>query len=103
MLSVYTRHHPDCKNAGAKTWRRCSCPKWIWGSLKGKFIRQSARTHLWEQAEGKVEGRTIQCPWQGSRFNLKDGCVVNGPAVHGQRCLEVRVSDGQVELRRRMP
>jgi len=30
MLSVYTRHHPDCKNAGDKTWRRCSCPKWIW-------------------------------------------------------------------------
>jgi hypothetical protein len=51
MLSVYTRHHPDCKNAGDKTWRRCSCPKWIWGSLNGKFIRQSARTHLWEQAE----------------------------------------------------
>jgi len=52
MLSVYTRHHPDCKNAGDKTWRRCSCPKWIWGSLNGKFIRQSARTHRWEEAEG---------------------------------------------------
>ena len=51
MLSVYTRHHPDCKNAGDKTWRRCSCPKWIWGSLNGKFIRQSAKTHRWEEAE----------------------------------------------------
>ncbi len=51
MLSVYTRHHPDCKNVGDKTWRRCSCPKWIWGSLNGKFIRQSARTHRWEEAE----------------------------------------------------
>ena len=51
MLSVYTRHHPDCKNAGDKTWRRCSCPKWIWGSLNGKFIRQSARTPRWEEAE----------------------------------------------------
>jgi len=51
MLSVYTRHHPDCKNAGDKTWRRCRCPKWIWGSLNGKFIRQSARTHRWEEAE----------------------------------------------------
>jgi len=54
-------------------------------------------------AEGKVEGGTIQCPWHGSRFSLKDGCVVNGPAVHPQRRLEVRVSDGQVEVRRRMP
>lgn len=51
MLSVYTRHHPDCKNAGDKTWRRCNCPKWIWGSLNGQFIRQSARTHRWEEAE----------------------------------------------------
>ena len=50
MPFVYTRHHPDCRNAGHKTWHRCSCPKWIWGSLNGKFIRQSARTHRWEEA-----------------------------------------------------
>jgi len=51
MLSVYTRHHPDCKNAGDKTWRRCSCPKWIWGAVNGTFVRQSAKTHRWEEAE----------------------------------------------------
>ena len=51
LLSVYTRHHPDCRNAGDKNWRRCTCPKWIWGSLNGRFIRQSARTHRWEEAE----------------------------------------------------
>jgi hypothetical protein len=51
MLSVYTRHHPDCKNAGDKAWRRCNCPKWIWGSVNGTFVRQSARTHRWEEAE----------------------------------------------------
>lgn len=52
-------------------------------------------------SEGKVENGTIQCPWHGSRFNLEDGCVVNGPAVHAQPCLEVRINEGQVELRRR--
>ena len=51
MLSVYARHHPDCKNADDKTWRRCGCPKWIWGSLDGKFIRQSARANRWKEAE----------------------------------------------------
>jgi integrase/recombinase XerD len=51
MLSVYTRHQPSCKNAGDKTWRRCNCPKWIWGSQNGQFIRQSAKTHSWEAAE----------------------------------------------------
>lgn len=52
MLSVYTRHHPDCKYASDKRWRRCNCPKWIWGTANGTFIRRSARTHLWEEAEG---------------------------------------------------
>jgi len=51
MLSVYTRHNPDCKNASDKQWRRCNCPKWIWGSLAGTFLRRSAKTHSWEQAE----------------------------------------------------
>jgi integrase len=51
MLSVYTRHHPSCKNAGDKNWRRCKCPKWIWGSVNGNFIRRSAKTHNWDEAE----------------------------------------------------
>jgi len=59
MLSVYTRHHPDCKNAGDKDWRRCNCPKWIWGSVNGSFIRQSARTHNWDEAE-EVRLRLMQ-------------------------------------------
>ena len=59
MLSVYTRHHPDCKNAGDKDWRRCSCPKWIWGAVNGTFIRRSARTHSWEEAE-EVRLRFLQ-------------------------------------------
>ena len=54
-------------------------------------------------ADGKVEGETIQCPWHGSRFNLKDGRVLNGPAVHRQSCFEVRISEGQIEVRRSAP
>jgi hypothetical protein len=46
-----TRYHPDCKNAGDKAWRRCNCPKWIWGSVNGNFIGRSARTHNWDEAE----------------------------------------------------
>jgi integrase/recombinase XerD len=65
MLSVYTRHHPDCKNAGDKFWRRCGCPKWIWGSVNGQFVRQSARTRRWEEAEEcrlKLEETLAQGP-----------------------------------------
>jgi len=52
-------------------------------------------------AEGKVENGTIQCPWHGSRFSLRDGSVVNGPAVHRQPCLEVQVQSGKIAVRRR--
>ena len=52
-------------------------------------------------SEGKVEGDTIVCPLHFSRFALEDGRVVNGPAVHPQPCLEVRVRAGQIEVRRK--
>ena len=44
--------HPDCKNVCDKTWRRCAtAPSGYGGSLNGKFIRQSAKTRQWAEAE----------------------------------------------------
>jgi nitrite reductase/ring-hydroxylating ferredoxin subunit/uncharacterized membrane protein len=51
-------------------------------------------------SEGKLEGATVRCPWHGSRFSLEDGRVLEGPSVHAQPVLEVRVRDGQIEVRR---
>jgi nitrite reductase/ring-hydroxylating ferredoxin subunit len=51
-------------------------------------------------SEGTLDGDTIQCPWHGSRFSIRDGHVVDGPAVHPQPCLEVRIRGGQVEVRK---
>lgn len=51
-------------------------------------------------SEGELDGDSIVCPWHASRFALEDGRVINGPAVHPQPCLEVRVRDGQVEVRK---
>jgi nitrite reductase/ring-hydroxylating ferredoxin subunit/uncharacterized membrane protein len=51
-------------------------------------------------SEGKLDGDVIQCPWHGSRFSIRDGHVVDGPAVHPQACLEARASNGQVEVRK---
>src|SRR6266571_654519 len=50
--------------------------------------------------EGTVENGIVQCPWHGSRFCMKDGSVVNGPAVYAQPTFAVRVRDGKIELRR---
>jgi nitrite reductase/ring-hydroxylating ferredoxin subunit len=49
-------------------------------------------------AEGKFDGETITCPWHYSQFDLK-GRVVNGPTTYPQPCFEVRVSDGQIQVR----
>ncbi len=50
-------------------------------------------------SEGKLDGDIIQCPWHGSRFSIRDGHVVDGPAVHPQTCLETRIRDGKIEVR----
>jgi integrase/recombinase XerD len=53
MLTVYTRHHPQCAKKDDTSWRRCRCPKWIDGTLPGRAgrFRVSAKTKSWEQAE----------------------------------------------------
>jgi nitrite reductase/ring-hydroxylating ferredoxin subunit/uncharacterized membrane protein len=51
--------------------------------------------------EGKLEGDSIRCPWHGSRFCLTDGAVLDGPATFDERVFEVRVRDGQIEVRAR--
>jgi nitrite reductase/ring-hydroxylating ferredoxin subunit/uncharacterized membrane protein len=54
-------------------------------------------------SEGKLDDHAIQCPWHGSRFSIRDGHVVDGPAVHPQPCLEVRIQNGQIEVRKPEP
>jgi len=50
-------------------------------------------------SEGKLEGHAVRCPWHGSCFSLEDGRVLEGPSVHAQPVLEVRVRNGQIEVR----
>jgi nitrite reductase/ring-hydroxylating ferredoxin subunit/uncharacterized membrane protein len=50
-------------------------------------------------SEGKLEGHAVRCPWHGSCFSLEDGRVLEGPSVHAQPVLDVRVRNGQIEVR----
>jgi nitrite reductase/ring-hydroxylating ferredoxin subunit/uncharacterized membrane protein len=50
-------------------------------------------------AEGKLEDRSVICPWHGSRFALDNGQVLDGPATFPQPCFETRVRDGEIEVR----
>jgi len=50
--------------------------------------------------EGTLTGDVVQCPWHGSRFCMPDGRVLTGPATTSAPCYDVRVRNGQVEVKR---
>ncbi|MGH2500241.1 MAG: Rieske 2Fe-2S domain-containing protein [Candidatus Limnocylindria bacterium] len=52
-------------------------------------------------SEGRIVGEEIECACHGSRFRMRDGAVVRGPAVYDQPSFEVRTSEGRLEVRRR--
>ncbi|MGH2515722.1 MAG: DUF2231 domain-containing protein [Ktedonobacterales bacterium] len=50
--------------------------------------------------EGELQRDVVQGPWHGARFRLRDGKPVTGPATVAQPRYDVRVRDGQIELKR---
>ncbi|MEO7167284.1 MAG: Rieske 2Fe-2S domain-containing protein [Spartobacteria bacterium] len=64
------------------------------------FVMAEKCSHLGGPlSEGKFDGQTVTCPWHDSKFAIEDGGVLVGPATYAQPCFEVRVRDGQVEVR----
>jgi len=53
--------------------------------------------------EGELSGTCVICPWHGSQFDLADGRVIHGPATSPLHAYETRLTDGQVEIRRKLP
>ena len=50
-------------------------------------------------ADGKLDGREIECVCHGSRFDLADGSLRRGPATAAQPAYETREHDGRIEIR----
>jgi nitrite reductase/ring-hydroxylating ferredoxin subunit len=50
-------------------------------------------------SEGTLRDGGIVCPWHGSRFDLDDGRVLDGPATFPVPSLDVRVENGQILVR----
>lgn len=53
--------------------------------------------------EGELQGDVVVCPWHQSRFCLRDGRAVGGPATFAQPVMEVREEPGVVAVRPRAP
>lgn len=52
-------------------------------------------------SEGELEGTDIVCGCHSSRFDLRTGSVLNGPATAPQPAFEVRVEGDEVQVRLR--
>jgi len=50
--------------------------------------------------EGTLTGDVVQCPWHGSRFCIRDGRALTGPTTVNAPRYDIRVRDGQVEVKR---
>lgn len=66
MLSVYCRHLKKCDHRDDINWRRCHCPKWVQGTLPNdEYVRQTANTGSWEQAEKIARRMQEECDPDG--------------------------------------
>jgi len=50
-------------------------------------------------SEGRIENGAIVCPCHGSTYRLEDGSVIHGPSPYAQPQYQVRVHNGQIEIR----
>ena len=49
--------------------------------------------------DGEFADGCVTCPWHGARFALRDGAVLEGPAVYPLARFETRVVNGTIEVR----
>jgi glycine betaine catabolism B len=51
-------------------------------------------------ADGTLEGYDVECPWLGSKFDVRTGKVTNPPADTPEPSYEVKVEGGNVLIRK---
>jgi nitrite reductase/ring-hydroxylating ferredoxin subunit len=72
-------------------------------NVEGKYYAISnVCTHLGGPlAQGKLEGYEVQCPWHGSRFDIRTGKVARPPAMRSEPTYEIKVENDNILLKNR--
>jgi nitrite reductase/ring-hydroxylating ferredoxin subunit len=50
-------------------------------------------------SDGELEENVVMCSCHGSRFDVRDGTLLRGPAIVGQPAHETRDNNGRIEVR----
>jgi nitrite reductase/ring-hydroxylating ferredoxin subunit len=72
-------------------------------NVEGKYYAiGNVCTHLGGPlAQGKLEGHEVQCPWHGSRFDIRTGRVARPPAIRSEPTYEIKVEDDNISVKNR--
>lgn len=54
-------------------------------------------------ADGTLEGYEVECPWHGSKFDIRTGEVTNPPASEPEPTFEVKVDGNNILIKKRVP
>ena len=54
-------------------------------------------------ADGTLEGYEVECPWHGSKFDVRTGEVTNPPADTPEPVYEVKVEGNNILVKKRIP
>ena len=52
-------------------------------------------------ADGNLEGYEVECPWHGSKFDVRTGEVTNPPASEPEPTYEVKVDGNNILVKKR--
>jgi glycine betaine catabolism B len=72
-------------------------------NVEGKYYAiGNVCTHLGGPlAQGKLEGYEVQCPWHGSRFDIRTGRVSRPPAMRSEPTYEIKTENDNILLKKR--
>ncbi len=93
---------PDAERLGEKETLRIDIAGQVIALAKiddQLFAFQEFCTHRFGPlSEGNLEECYVQCPWHNSRFDVRSGKVVQGPAKVALKTFKVEVRDGKIGI-----